>query len=69
MEGSRQLGEQDTAINLAMQRSKNSRFAPRGRYSYLEETLSQLNRWLAAKYRAQIERMRATDGLRAAAAE
>ena len=30
MEGSRQLGEQDTAINLSMQRSKYSRFAPRG---------------------------------------
>jgi hypothetical protein len=57
MEGSRQLGEQDTAVNLAMQRTKYSRFAPRGRMSYLEETLSQFNRWLADKYRAQAERM------------
>jgi phenylpropionate dioxygenase-like ring-hydroxylating dioxygenase large terminal subunit len=58
MEGSRQLGEQDTAINLAMQRTKYSRFAPRGRMSYLEETLSQFNRWLADKYRAHAERIR-----------
>ena len=46
MEGSRQLGEQDTTVNLAMQRAKYSRFAPRGRLAPLEETLSQFNRWL-----------------------
>lgn len=56
MEGSRQLGEQDTAVNLAMQRAKYSRFAPRGRFSYLEETLSQFNRWLAVRYRAEAAR-------------
>jgi len=53
MEGSRQLGEQDTVVNLAMQRAKFSRFAPRGRFSRLEETLSQFNRWLATRYRAE----------------
>jgi Ring hydroxylating alpha subunit (catalytic domain) len=58
MEGSRQLGEQDTTVNLAMQRTKYSRFAPRGRFSYLEETLSQFNRWLAVRYRAEAERRR-----------
>lgn len=52
MEGSRQLGEQDTAVNLAMQASKYSRFSPRGRFCYLEETLSQFNRWLASRYQA-----------------
>lgn len=57
MEGSRQLGEQDTAVNLAMQASKYSRFSPRGRLCYLEETLSQFNRWLAAKYRAHAVRI------------
>ena len=56
MEGSRQLGEQDTAVNLPMQRAKYSRFAPRGRFSYLEETLSQFNRWLAVRYRAEARR-------------
>ena len=58
MEGSRQLGEQDTTVNLAMQRAKYSRFAPRGRFSPLEETLSQFNRWLAVRYRAEAERRR-----------
>lgn len=57
MEGSRQLGAQDTEVNLAMQRSKYSQFAPRGRLAPLEETLSQFNRWLAVRYRAQAERL------------
>ena len=56
MEGSRQLGEQDTAINLSMQRSKYSRFAPRGRLAPLEETLSEFNQWLALRYRAEAAR-------------
>jgi hypothetical protein len=56
MEGSRQLGEQDTAINLVMQRTKSSRFAPRGRLAPLEETLSQFNRWLAIRYRDEAAR-------------
>jgi phenylpropionate dioxygenase-like ring-hydroxylating dioxygenase large terminal subunit len=56
MEGSRQLGEQDTAVNLAMQAGKNSRYAPRGRFCHLEETLSQFNKWLAKKYRAEAKR-------------
>ena len=56
MEGSRQLGEQDTAVNLGMLRAKYSRYAPSGRLSHLEETLSQFNRWLAVKYRAEAAR-------------
>jgi len=56
MEGSRQLGEQDTSVNVAMQAAKSSRFAPSGRLCYLEETLSQFNKWLVAKYRAEAER-------------
>jgi phenylpropionate dioxygenase-like ring-hydroxylating dioxygenase large terminal subunit len=56
MEGSRQLGEQDTAVNLAMQAAKSSRFAPRGRFCHLEETLSQFNKWLTKKYRAEAQR-------------
>jgi phenylpropionate dioxygenase-like ring-hydroxylating dioxygenase large terminal subunit len=56
MEGSRQLGEQDTAVNLVMQRAKFSRFAPRGRLAPLEETLSQFNRWLAIRYRLEAAR-------------
>ncbi|MBD3885600.1 Rieske 2Fe-2S domain-containing protein [Phormidium tenue FACHB-886] len=56
MEGSRQLGEQDTTVNLAMQVAKYSKFSPRGRFCYLEETLSQFNRWLAARYRTHAVR-------------
>ncbi|TAL21299.1 MAG: aromatic ring-hydroxylating dioxygenase subunit alpha [Aquabacterium sp.] len=56
MEGSRQLGEQDTGVNVAMQAAKRSRHAPHGRLCYLEETLSQFNKWLSAKYRAQAAR-------------
>lgn len=51
MLGSKELGEQDTAVNLAMQRAKYSKFAPRGRLAPLEETLSQFNKWLAIRYR------------------
>lgn len=58
MEGSRQLGEQDTSVNLAMQSSKSARFSPRGRLCYLEETLSQFARWLADKYQREAERRR-----------
>jgi phenylpropionate dioxygenase-like ring-hydroxylating dioxygenase large terminal subunit len=56
MEGSQQLGEQDTTVNLTMQRAKVSRFAPRGRLAPLEETLSQFNRWLAMRYRDEAAR-------------
>jgi phenylpropionate dioxygenase-like ring-hydroxylating dioxygenase large terminal subunit len=71
MEGSRQLGEQDTAVNLVMQRAKFSRYAPRGRLAPLEETLSQFNRWLAIRYREEAARRghdakRGPDAIRAA---
>jgi phenylpropionate dioxygenase-like ring-hydroxylating dioxygenase large terminal subunit len=57
------FGAQDEAVNSAMQRTKYSRFAPRGRFCHLEETLSQFNRWLGEKYRAQAERMRLAQDL------
>ena len=62
LEGSRQLGAQDEAVNLAMQRAKFSRYAPRGRLAPLEETLSQFNRWLAVRYRAHAMRLGHTMG-------
>lgn len=55
MEGSRQLGEQDAAVNMSMQRAKFSHYAPRGRLAPLEQTLSEFNRWLAVRYRAEAE--------------
>lgn len=57
LEGARQLGDQDTSVNLAMQRAKYSRYAPRGRLAPLEETLSQFNRWLSLRYRAHAKRL------------
>ena len=33
------------------QRGRNSHLAPRGRYSWQEETLVQFNRWLVKRYR------------------
>lgn len=57
LEGARQLGDQDTPINLAMMRAKYSHYAPRGRLAPLEETLSQFNRWLAVRYRAHAKRL------------
>lgn len=62
MEGSRQLGEQDTAVNMAMQSTKASRFAPRGRLCQLEETLSQFNKWLSRKYLDQARRAAGKSG-------
>ncbi|WP_416897115.1 MAG: aromatic ring-hydroxylating oxygenase subunit alpha [Minwuia sp.] len=58
MEGSAQLGVQDTTVNIAMQAAKHSRYAPRGRLCYLEETLADFNRWLALRYRAHADRLR-----------
>src|SRR5207249_11213650 len=34
-----------------VQRGLRSRFGPRGRYSWQEETLRQFNRWLVTRYR------------------
>ena len=42
---------QDVHADEMVQRGLRSRFAPRGRYSWQEETLSQLNRWLVRRYR------------------
>jgi phenylpropionate dioxygenase-like ring-hydroxylating dioxygenase large terminal subunit len=43
---------QDVYADTMVQRGLRSRFGPRGRYSWQEETLSQLNRWLVQRYRA-----------------
>ena len=39
-------------VDEMTQRGLNSRFAPRGRYSWQEETLVQFNRWLVKRYRS-----------------
>jgi phenylpropionate dioxygenase-like ring-hydroxylating dioxygenase large terminal subunit len=42
---------QDVYADMMVQRGLRSRFAPRGRYSWQEGTLPQLNRWLVDRYR------------------
>ncbi|MCU1458209.1 MAG: putative oxidoreductase [Actinomycetia bacterium] len=42
---------QDVYADTMTQIGLNSRFAPRGRYSWQEETLAQFNRWLVQRYR------------------
>jgi phenylpropionate dioxygenase-like ring-hydroxylating dioxygenase large terminal subunit len=42
---------QDVYADTMVQRGLQSRFAPRGRYSWQEGTLPQLNRWLVKRYR------------------
>lgn len=44
--------EQDQDATEKVQRGLRSRFAPRGRYSWQEESHIQFNRWLVSRYRA-----------------
>ena len=41
---------QDQATQVALQQAYGSRFAPAGRFSYLETAIPQLNRWIIDKY-------------------
>ena len=43
---------QDQDATLKVQNGLNSRFAPRGRYSWQEESHVQFNRWLVQRYRS-----------------
>jgi phenylpropionate dioxygenase-like ring-hydroxylating dioxygenase large terminal subunit len=47
---------QDVYADTMVQRGLRSRFAPRGRYSWQEATLPQLNRWLVKRYRDHWQR-------------
>jgi phenylpropionate dioxygenase-like ring-hydroxylating dioxygenase large terminal subunit len=49
---------QDQDATTKVQRGLNSRFAPRGRYSWQEESHVQFNRWLVQRYRAAWEAAR-----------
>ncbi|MGH1489562.1 MAG: aromatic ring-hydroxylating oxygenase subunit alpha [Acidimicrobiales bacterium] len=44
--------EQDQDATTKVQRGLRSRFAPRGRYSWQEESHIQFNRWLVSRYQA-----------------
>ena len=43
--------DQDNDADISVQRGQRARMRGRGRYSYLEETLVQQNRWLLKRYR------------------
>jgi hypothetical protein len=43
--------QQDIYVDAMTQQGLNSHLAPRGRYSWQEETLVQFNRWLVKRYR------------------
>jgi hypothetical protein len=45
------FNNQDLPTNTAVQTGLRSRFAPRGRYSHQEESMTQINRWLVKRYR------------------
>ncbi|MEP1123303.1 MAG: aromatic ring-hydroxylating dioxygenase subunit alpha [Ilumatobacter sp.] len=47
--------EQDTDATTKVQRGLRSRFAPRGRYSWQEESHVRFNRWLVDRYRRHAE--------------
>ena len=48
---------QDIWADTMVQRGLTSRFRPRGRYSWQEETLRQFNRWLVRRYRAHADQL------------
>jgi phenylpropionate dioxygenase-like ring-hydroxylating dioxygenase large terminal subunit len=50
--GVQAIVRQDQDATTKVQRGMHSRFAPRGRYSYQEESHVQFNRWLTSRYRA-----------------
>ena len=44
------FNRQDMPTNMSVQRGMQSRFAPRGRYSWQERVLAQFNSWLVDRY-------------------
>ena len=50
-DGVNNFNEQDIYVDAMTQQGLNSHLAPRGRYSWQEETLVQFNRWLVKRYR------------------
>lgn len=49
---------QDLHVDLLVQQGLNSRFAPRGRYSWQEDAQRQFNVWLVERYRREWSRRR-----------
>jgi len=51
VDGIMMYNDQDVVADTATQIGLKSSFAPRGRFSWKETTIAQLNRWLFARYR------------------
>lgn len=51
------INDQDTYTNERMQLGQRSRFTARGRYSWQEGTLPQMNRWLTLRYLKHAQRL------------
>lgn len=45
------LGRQDSATNAAVQKGLRSKWAPRSRYAWQEDSLPAFNRWLVTRYK------------------
>jgi phenylpropionate dioxygenase-like ring-hydroxylating dioxygenase large terminal subunit len=62
------LNIQDQEANVMLQQGLNSRFGTRGRYSHMEKTLPQFNRWIykrLQKYVESVDMVAATQPVRA----
>lgn len=55
------INDQDMVTNKRMQDGQRSRYAKRGRYSWQETTLPQVNRWLALRYQAHAKSLSEVD--------
>jgi phenylpropionate dioxygenase-like ring-hydroxylating dioxygenase large terminal subunit len=51
VDGIMMYNDQDVVADTSVQKGTRSRFLPRGRYSWKETTVVQLNRWLFKRYR------------------
>ncbi|WP_232716766.1 aromatic ring-hydroxylating oxygenase subunit alpha [Gordonia metallireducens] len=55
------INDQDMVTNKRMQDGQKSRYAKRGRYSWQETTLPQVNRWLALRYQSHAKSLTEAD--------
>ena len=53
---------EDWATQEALQRGHASRFTPKGRLSWLETTIPQMNHWLVDRYRARLDELTSPAG-------
>lgn len=57
-ESTGEIVAQDLHVDLLVQQGLNSRFAPRGRYSWQEDAQRQFNIWLVDRYKGEWDRRR-----------